>query len=522
MAPRSLIARCPVQQYGCAVIARGVKGLDSLDRRAVSIIVALAVCLVAIVDSRTKDALIFSPDDAYITLHNALALKAGHDPSFIGVSPLYGATSLLHLVVETLLLFAFPPLWTAWIASWVGIMMYGLGLVRLAFAMKLGAFRAILVTFLGMTAGLAPLQMLNGLETGAGMAIVVWCLAIAMDAHAPRWHLPVACAIAPLLRPELVALSGILLADRSWNIAFRDGARSGVHSVACDAKYFIPTLAPWLLFAFVASGHVLPSTITTKRDFFCDPCAPFDMRRGWFEYGLGTYLAAIGILSFAYLALPFTKVGRASAFFIAVFLGAYWLEFPGGISHYECRYLYVCLPIAIYALCTVLATPRAWIRWISGVALVGAALQSAVGLPEHLAYMHATRVYTSRELMPVADWARANIPPTAHVLIHDAGYISYGTSLHLYDMVGLKSPEAAKLHREITWPSCGRDRPQAFQEFAREVGATHLIASRGWGPIFGFERALRDGGWGLVRLRSAEDGSMGYDVFALTPPQSNP
>src|ERR1700676_1702939 len=53
---------------------------------------------------------VFPLDDAYITLHSAQVLHWGNDPSYPGVSPLYGITSAPFLALIYLLLFALSPL----------------------------------------------------------------------------------------------------------------------------------------------------------------------------------------------------------------------------------------------------------------------------------------------------------------------------------------------------------------------------------------------------------------------------
>jgi hypothetical protein len=214
------------------------------------------------------------------------------------------------------------------------------------------------------------------------------------------------------------------------------------------------------------------------------------------------------------------RKGIACLLFVAVFLGAYWLEFPSATNHYEGRYLYVLVPLMLFGLTSGLTMTKWRINLFVSAMLCLLLVQALVTFPSHLRYIDATRSFTTNELIPVAEWANANLPPDARVLVHDAGYISYGTNLKLFDLVGLKTPESAKSHRELTWPSCGRDRALAYQRIAQQSHATYLIASRGWDPPFGFSKALRDGGWQLDRVRSANEGGTGYDVYALTPPPS--
>jgi len=91
---------------------------------------------------------VFPVDDAYITLHNAQVLLWGHDPCFPGISALVGATSAVHLVVVWLLLHALAPEESLYIAAWIGVLAYVLGLVRLGSAHSLNAWQTAMLVAL--------------------------------------------------------------------------------------------------------------------------------------------------------------------------------------------------------------------------------------------------------------------------------------------------------------------------------------------------------------------------------------
>lgn len=490
--------------------------VDAIERRTVTLALGLAVVVAALIDLRYNDALFFSPDDAYITLHNAMVLKHGPDTSYVGVSALYGATSLLHLVVETLVLFVLPPLWTVWTVSWAAVVLYVAGLVRLSYALRPSAARAIATAALGITAGLTIQQLLNGLETGASLAAVAWALAIFHEKQAPRWSLPVLCAIMPLLRPELLAFALLLLALRVVEAA-KDGVSPAVTRFKNDAAFFAVAIVPWMIFSFVETGHPVPSTMSAKHDFFAEFCLPPDVKAQWFHVIFVEFGARVGFVLGGILFLLLTRVGIACIVFAITFLAAFWLEFPGGLGQYDCRYMYVMMPMLIFGIASGASSRSSRIRALAGVVFALALVQSVVNFPERARFVNAFRGFTRDELVVTASWAGANLPADARVLVHDAGYISYGTKLRLVDIVGLKTPLAGKIHHEMTAPTCGALRAPAVVRIAAETGATHLIALRGWDNLYKFEDGFRQAGWRIERLYPAAP-SNNYEIYSLVPP----
>jgi hypothetical protein len=126
--------------------------------------------------------------------------------------------------------------------------------------------------------------------------------------------------------------------------------------------------------------------------------------------------------------------------------------------------------------------------------------------------------FTVDELASVAAWARDHVPPTAKVLVHDAGYVAYATDLSLIDLVGLKSPASAEVHARVTWPSCGGRRVEAIHRIALAGHADYLIVLKGWERIFRIAHGLARRGWHVQPVRLVAE--VGYDVYELTPPTS--
>jgi hypothetical protein len=114
----------------------------------------------------------------------------------------------------------------------------------------------------------------------------------------------------PLLRPELVALSGLLLAESWLQTLLVHKVRATVEHVLRDGVFFFGTLAPWLIFSFVESGHLLPSTMSAKRDFFCDPCFPYPLRSAWFESGLTAFFTTVGLTGLGFFFPPHHAQGH--------------------------------------------------------------------------------------------------------------------------------------------------------------------------------------------------------------------
>jgi hypothetical protein len=60
------------------------------------------------------------------------------------------------------------------------------------------------------------------------------------------------------------------------------------------------------------------------------------------------------------------------------------------------------------------------------------------------------------------------LPGQPIIMAHDAGYPSYAGRFHLVDLVGLKTPEAVEIHKQMTFPSVGRLRGDAVAAIAEK------------------------------------------------------
>ena len=461
---------------------------------------------------------VFPVDDAYITLHNAAVLVEGADPNY-GVSGLVGATSLLHLAMVAAFALVMPAEWALHTVMWLGVLAYATGALRLAFVHQASVSEALLILVAGCLAAEVPHQLMNGLETGWAMAALVWTMACASETLDRSRMTAALCGALPLLRPELVVVSGAVFALQAWRHWRARGAiGAALPAIIADAGAAMAVVLPFVIALWVATGSPSPGTVNAKRQFFAEGCLPAAVKGSWVTANLISFASLLGALSAAAALLVIAPLGRAGLLFILALLLAYYREFPGALSHYEHRYLYPILPFLLYGVVSVIRDGRRILRGIAVAIALASAVVSTWTAPARWQRHSTFLEFTVNELAAVAEWARRSIPPASRVLVHDAGYIAYATDLPLIDLVGLKTPLSAVEHARWTWPTCGRSRGQAVHRIALAANAEYAIVLRGWNAIFEIVPALRRAGWGVETLRTSRGG---YDVFRLTRPRNS-
>lgn len=496
---------------------------------------------------------VFPVDDAYITLHNAEVLHWGHDPNYAGTPALAGATSPFHLALVAALLFIFQPLWALNVAAWLGVLAFALGIARLARAQSAPPGAAFLLVVAGLLCARVPHQLMNGLETGWAMAGVTWALAFACEegAHCAM-ALAVLCGTLPFLRPELAALSLLLLplpAWRQWQSGRKQpkpdrtadtaeppvvlrltttepdptplaeechAGRSALLLFARCAMAALLAALPWVLWQLASTGSIVPATIAAKRYYFAEAMMPKEVKWAWVVGSLIALWRACGPLAAAAIVLPFSRVGRAGLIFIGVLLAAYYSQFPGALTHAQGRYLYILVPFLVFGAASAFHLLHRWPvahRWM-GVFALAAAFQALLLAPFTWREHQGEQFKTRTELAAVARWCNANLPPGSRLLIHDAGYISYATTFPMEDLVGLKTPSNIAFHRDLTYPTAGRQRAAAINAAALRAHPDYVIVLDLWDGIFKITDSLRKYGWGLEEVRT--EGI--YRVYKTTPP----
>lgn len=480
------------------------------------LIVALAVVLLCILYQRTPGSLGHPLDDSYISLHSAQVLHWGADPNFPNTPPLVGITNAPYVLVLWALLLALPPLVALAAASWLGILCYALGLVALGRAFRLPTWATLALAALGLTIAKVPYQLLNGVETGMAMGITVWTLALAKTDT--KWGQRVAavlCGVAPFLRPELVALSGLVLAA----FFFQEHKRGGNMQRALRESaplWGLTLLAalPWLIWYGVSTGSVIPQTIAAKRFFFADGCAPPAYRWDVLQMSVRLFIAVLGIFIASFIFLVRGRLGRCIALFLPLFFFVYYERLPSALLHNQGRYGYILVPILLFGLASGLGERWLWARRAAYALLLASCLQTGDRFSFQWNQFLEHRDHAAQSMSSVATWANANLPATATLLIHDAGYISYATKFRLVDFVGLKTLSSIEMNRRYTYGRCGAGPALAVSEIARQAKPDYLVMLDDWDGVFRVTAGLRSLGWGLDEVNHSGD----YRVFRLTRP----
>jgi hypothetical protein len=460
---------------------------------------------------------LFPLDDAYIAAHNAAALLAGQDANFPGVSALRGSTSLVHLLLVAGLECVLSPAWALWASAWLSNLLLLVGVWRLGRLSELPWYLTALLVLIAQTAADASYQILNGIETGLSMAVIVWAFALRLDSSPRRpWLRPAVLGLLPLVRPELALLSGLLLVEGILGSPPERRVRRALH----DIGFAGAVLAPGVLAYLVATGSPVPQTLSVKRDYFALPCPGPNFQLRWFGQGTKTFAGRLNLTALGLLLLCLPRVNWVGLAFVTGLLTACAVLFPEGVGHNEYRYLYPILPVCIAGFA------HAWPR-IRGrgryaiVALAGCAALGAVsGLPRSIMFYLGDLNQTEQELEPVAAFIRENVAPSERILVHDIGYISTAVPNVLIDIVGLKDPGAATLHHTVTAVLCDPNaRASVIARLAVERKARHLVVFAGWDQTFKLTTGLRNLGWSLTALRAP---SVVYQVYLLAPPSSGP
>ncbi|RWR30065.1 hypothetical protein D2T31_09240 [Sinirhodobacter populi] len=466
--------------------------------------VFVVLTIATIIENRPID---FVLDDAYITIANAELLLRGGMDSYGNAGPT-GATSPVHLFLVALLSFFLDVPVASFVWLFVLAAVYAAGLWRLLMAVGRSPFLAACGTLTGLIAGLAWVNLMNGLETGMAMAVIAWAACFSQQ----RRDMPLAvlAGVMPFVRPELAVLALFLALSTAWRLR---GEPARLIRLAVVAALVAAVLAG---LAWHFTGHVFSPTAEAKSAYFDEAPANFKNRLAMAFHALtlsGIVWPLVGLALLPALRDGWVYLGYVLAFFVASAI-----SLPVAVYHNDYRYLYPFLPLGIAGWVAVAAQ----IRQIIPVLALGT-LCYVIAFPtvDWRYYRSAVKWNAAQE--PIALWAEQNLPDGARILIHDAGYFAWHSRLVadpprdfvLIDAVGLKTPSASRFHAEFTAPSRGRDRWKAVDQIAREGRAEYaIIANVGfWGDI---ETYLRDAGWSVEPVYPNPGR---YQVFALQPPQ---
>ena len=434
----------------------------------------------------------FAIDDAYITLHNARVLMSGVRDPMYGTSYLVGATSAIHLALLALAGLLFPLPTASFVILLVAILLYAVGLERLARDAGLTGWKPFAIVLIGLLWGNSVIHLLNGLETGIAMAAVTWLLLLANDR---RW-LPWLCGLAPFIRPELLLLAGPLFARLLWR----------ERSLQLILPAIVASL-PWAAWYWVETGMPLPSTGAAKIFFFAEYQASFSAKIARACQVL--FVSALPPLLLGILGYGRVSAGWCAGLFVFAWLSLSLTTLPSSLHWNEGRYTATLIPALLYGLIGVINSES---RVTDFLAALFVAIVLGMGINSAMLY-RAQVQQASGPYRPAV--AVSKLHPNSVVLLHDAGWLSWAhPRVRLVDVVGLKSPKSQKWHRAYTRRTCGWDR--ALDAIARESHATHLVAID-WGFWVCVKTNLERAGWNVTPVFSEQD-----HLYRIEPPTGRP
>ncbi|HEY0211993.1 MAG TPA: hypothetical protein VGC40_00125 [Paenirhodobacter sp.] len=448
----------------------------------------------------------FSFDDSFITIANAELLVRGGADSF-GNTVATGATSPVHMFLVALFTFFMPAPVASFVLLFIMATCYAVGLWKLLRVVGGGPFLSACGTVIGLVAAMAWIQLMNGLETGLAMAVIVW----AVYCSQVRRDVPLAILVGlmPFVRPEFAVLSLLLALFSAWRLR-----REHIHLLKlASVAIFVAAVLGVLSWYF--TGHVISPTAEAKSAYFDEDPVKFKDRLIMAFSALRS-TAIVWPLA-GLVMLPIVRDGWVYLGFVIAFVVAAAISLPSAMFGYEYRYLYPFLPLGIVGWTAV----AIHFRQIQPMIAL-AALCYIIAFPSSGWRYYRGSTDWNRAQEDVALWAEANLPDDARILIHDAGYFAWHAQFVveqpkgfvLIDGVGLKTPSVIKYHEEITGPSRGRDRGKAIDLIAREGQAQYAIILD-WPFWRDYEAYLRGAGW-TVDLIYPNPGR--YQIFRIAPP----
>lgn len=443
-------------------------------------------------------------DDAYIVEHSVQGILAGHESRYVDSSPWDGVTSPAYVAGVALFSLLAPIDVAHWIVSTLSTLLLACGWFYLCRRRSLGGLLTVVTVLTSLLAGKTFYHLANGLETGMAMAAFTWTL-IALDYDEPPIWAYVLVGIQYFIRPELAALSLIFMLC----VAIRRPAGWLKGGLIALCSFFIPALA-----MFIASGAVVPNTLSAKVYFFAVRCMDSALKLHIVALGVGHFLAGFGLFAAGFILAALSKQRLVIFSFVAVFLFAYFERFPSALWDLEYRYSYLLMPVAVIGWVAGLGHKYRLIRVVSttfGAAAVAWVLY-CVG-SSYRSYVDGVRKF-ERANAATADWVASHLPQEAVVMIHDAGRISLVGKQPLVDFVGLKSSYSMKVHKTTTYQQCQRV-PMAVSDIARHAHVSYVVVAADWDKIFGLTESLRVTGWSVERA-DTERGDSFYKVYKIT------
>lgn len=461
----------------------------------------------------------YTPDDTFIYLRFAKNIIHGDGFAFNPGEPTYGVTSPLWTLLVTAGGLVKLDLYL--VAKVLDLICASLALVvfyLLAFEVIRDRLIAFLATFTFSANVWFMRWAASGMETSLAVLLVVvtvfYCLRNEYLIAAAS------CSLLTLVRPEGAMLFLLIVVDVFLNSI--DKRRAGRIAIAAVLIYSV-FVVPWLLFAQMEFGTIVPNTALAKSSFNIDAEGIFSV-----AVAIGKTIGTSSVLEVVLLLAVFVVMLRRKEFgeLREHFVPLVWIVlliaiYVGTEVNLVSRYLLLVFPFIImygfFGLKKLLEiTPRA-ARFGLSVALGVCAvilIQNQYVYQTHVK-QHIAQFADGVEecLTPIAVWLRDNTSDQAVVVAPDVGVIGYWSDRKVCDLAGLVTPEMKRLrHEGLTYDDMMTKHlflPICYPEYAVDRAETpERLADEQFIPVL----TRRFDGLGL-----AKPGTQFYTLYKIKP-----
>ncbi len=262
---------------------------------------------------------------------------------------------------------------------------------------------------------------------------------------------PLIFACGALIRPEINLLFAITLIDQ---LIF--GGSNKRRQAFLSLCLYIIVLLPWLIYAFINFGTIVPNTVLAKSGYTNPLVFPSSGQAGFFilRFLISTYviectviLLAI-IISFTSLRELILKIkGNRYMFLFSMWLFALPASYCITRASVTSRYLLMISPFLI-----LLSSQSLWFLWektrivssvknlIFSLIFSGIVLQNILVTFIYILPMTAPSRHFNETLPRLIEWVAKNTPEDSVIASGEIGMLGYYSGRRIIDLVGLVTP----------------------------------------------------------------------------------
>jgi Dolichyl-phosphate-mannose-protein mannosyltransferase len=426
-----------------------------------SLVLLVLVIAVASVFVHHTQKSFFPFDDSYISLAAARSVAEEFDLAVVPGRFLQGITSPLHVVLVGLLGIVTGVETAARLVSLLAFFAACLGAGLLAQRLTDDKRAFILASGLCLLSGPMLYDLGNGMETSLFTALVIWTLYLFERGDQGPRHIilrGVMAGCCVLTRPEGIFLAAAVCGVPIIRALVKKEKKEIIETIATAGVAFLVCLPYWTA-NLMATGHILPSSVSAKSMFFRrgrSSIPQLEDLKMPFMYFFRT-AQVVGLVAVAGLCVRKRFVEIA---FILMFYLSFLVRFPDSLKHYHARYQHPLWPIIaigvaliVYWLAkkaTEIFEKKNWVKKGLASALICLALGGWMLAETMNAAISWRKTYvkdvrqTARYVKPTVDYVRERSEPWHLIAVHDVGAMIYWSKRPILDIVGLTDERIAK------------------------------------------------------------------------------